>query len=258
MPSFRHSKESRVALDGYDASLITTEFEAKNSVSVGDITTIADNDRKYLPGLVMSEYPLAGHADFASTSIDKTEFESKLGGSTSRIVMSMCPEGYTVGRRAILDYVIPTQYDFKSPLDGIVEFSGNMVPVSTGNANTHRATKTAQGVVLLRSTALSTSTSAGATQDQTAASTRGYVAHLHAMGGTIGSTKVVDIEVQHSSNGTTWANLTSITAINASGVYLGSARAFSTSAAVKRYVRGACVTQTSTGEPAVLLTFARR
>ena len=58
--------------------------------------------------------------------------------------------------------------------------------------------------------------------------------------------------------GVSWANLTSLTDINLTGSYLGVSRAFSTSATVKRYVRGACVTQSSTGEPSVLLTFARR
>lgn len=234
----------------------------KATVDTAEVTAHTDSDKVYLAGHVNSEYSVAGHVDFGAIfPVDDTEIRAKLG-SSGHIAVSMCMGGYTVGQPAILDYVHPTQYDIKAPNEDAVSFSATLVTGTTGNQNAFKAAKTMAGLVLFRSTALSTSTSAAASQDNgsvsTAATTRGYVAHLHAFGGTIGSTKVVSVQVQHSSAGVSWANLTSLTDINLTGSYLGASRAFSTSATVKRYVRGACVTQGSTGEPSVLLTFARR
>lgn len=255
MPTFRHSKTSRIALDYFDASSVTDNIEVKHTVDTGETTTHVDSDRKYLAGLVERQYPIAGHVDFSTAlPVDKTELETKLG-SSGHIVMSMCMEGYTVGRAAVLDYVHPTAYDVKAPDGDVVNFTANMVTGTTGNQNAFRGRKMSKGLVLFRSTALSTSTQAAASQDNGVASTEGYVAHLHGFGGA--STGAISIQVQHSSDGASWTTLTALTAISANP-YLGASRSFSTSAAVKRYVRGAVITQNSTGKPSVLLTFSRR
>ena len=251
MPSFVHSKSSRVAVGAYNLSSITTEVAHQHTVETADTTPLTSSDMTYMAGRVQHTVNLKGVADFALLSDDAGAIEGILG-STTRGIVSYLPEGYTVGKQAQLMQGTPTAYNRTSPASDVVRFDAALAVTHSTKSDHGTAVKDSNGVVLFYSAAASTSTQAQTTVDQSAASAAGYAAHLHVFSGLGGGN--VTLQVQHSSNGSAWSDLTAFTSVTA----FQAQRLTSWTAAVKRYVRGAITVANSTAEIEALVTFARR
>lgn len=251
MPSFVHSKSSRVAVGAYNLSSITTEVAHQHTVETADTTPLTSSDMTYMAGRVQHTVNLKGVADFAALSGDQGALDGILG-STTRGIVSYLPEGYTVGKQAQLMQGTPTGSNKAAPASDVVRFDASMVAVHSTKSDHGTAVKDSNGAVLFYSAAASTSTQAQASVDGAAASAAGYAAHLHVFSGLGGGN--VTLQVQHSSAGVAWSDLTAFTSVSA----FQAQRLTSSTAAVKRYVRGAITVHNSTAEIEALITFARR
>lgn len=208
MATFRHGKGVRPLIDEKDMSDFLTDFTVSASMEAGETTTFRDSDRNYIRGLrdVTASFEGLFAAATSSTSDVVNYLDGALGGST-RFVVTVDVEG-TTGGRALMMTGDMVGYDIDAPVDGIVGLSldiqgsdgyrgGRMLrPLSLS------ATGTVSGTAVLTAG----TTAAGGT-------TGGGLAHLHVT--KTGSTKDLAIIVQHSTSGSTWANLISFTATTA-------------------------------------------
>jgi hypothetical protein len=139
-------------------------------------------------------------------------------------VLTYCPGGAAaIGDLAWLGSVTGTQYDTSAPIGGIVAFSW-AVQASAGSPLGY----------VLHPLAEDVNTTTGATRDDAAATSTGWVAHVHATGLDAGSW-VITLEDGAASNMSDAATIGTFTALTAAG----SQRLVSSTstATVKRYLR---------------------
>lgn len=256
MPTFLHSKGVHLAIDGYDFTLVADDSGDATSVDAAETTTYgANGDKTFLAGQPNRKATAAGVVDCSTgvLSVTRNTLEATLGSSTPRKI-SYCPAGVAVGAHARLFSGHTEKYDIKTPIKEAIRFDAAFVEFSSDGIP-QEAQKDGAGVVVLSlTTASAATTQSGAGQDGGAASAGGYSAHLHQMG-TLASATIV-ARLQHSSNNATWSDLVVWTNLT-TGV-VRAQRASSTSASVKRYVRGTISAHASPSKPPLLMTFARR
>ena len=212
MATFAHGKSARVLLGRYDMSPFLTEFSIDASIDAPDVTALGSSHKAYLAGgLGDVTASMSGLYSFGTTS-DSTGSDSThivqvldtwLGGS-SRFVTTLLPSGYTAGARAFLMSGDVTAYAISAPVDDVVKTSLEL-----------QGSDGYDGGRLLRALSASTSTGSGsavASIGTTSAggSTGGGVFHLHVTAERNVTTATV--KVQHSTSGSTWADLTTFTA----------------------------------------------
>ena len=256
MPTFLHSKGVHLAIDGYDHTLVADDSGDQTTADVADVTVYGSNgDKNFLAGQLNRKAMVSGVIDCSTgvLSVTRNTLEATLGSSTPRKI-SYCPAGVAVGAHARLFSGHCEKYDMKSPVKDALRFDASFVEFSSDGIP-QEAQKDGSGVVVLSlTTASAATTQSGTGQDGGAASAAGYSAHLHQMG-TIAANTIV-CKLQHSSNNATWSDLVAWTNLT-TGV-VRAQRASSTSASVKRYVRGTVSGHVSASKPPILMTFARR
>ena len=206
-PSPRHGKGIRPLLDEKDVSDFLREVTVSAAMDPAEVTTFGDNDRSYIPGLRNGTFSFDGLFSASTTSADDVAnyLDAALGGST-RQVLTVDLERST-GGRALLMHADDTSYDVSAPLDDVVSVAVD-AQASGGYA----------GGRMLRPLGAATTTGSNsgvATPGTTGAggTTGGGVAHLHV---TAASTVTsLTGKVQHSTSGSTWADLVTFTAATA-------------------------------------------
>ena len=195
-------------MDEKDLSLFLREVTVSASMDPAEVTTFGDNDREHIPGLRDGTLSFDGLFSASTIAVDDIANELDGGlGSTSKRVFSIDYERSTGGRAALMK-ADKTTYDVAAPVSDVVS-----VAVDAQASDGYR------GGRMLRPLSASTSTGSNtgvATPGTTAAggTTGGGVAHLHvtAVSSTFGS---ATFKVQHSTSGSTWADLISFTAATA-------------------------------------------
>jgi hypothetical protein len=206
-PSFRHGKGIRPLIDEKDLSPFLTEVTVSAEQDTPEVTTFQDNDRSFIPGLRDVTFAFDGLFAASTTPADDivNYLDGALGGST-RMVVTVDVQASTGGRAWMLTGD-QTTYDIQTPVDDVVSVSAD-VQGSHGYS----------GGRMLRPLAAATSTgsnSAVATPGTTSAggTTGGGVGHFHLTAqSTITS---VVTKIQHSTSGSTWADLIAFTAATA-------------------------------------------
>lgn len=222
-PTFKHGKGTRILVNQYNLSTMLDDFSMNSEVNTAECTPYGNNDRKYVPGVRSGSISFGGMFD-GGTDHTQAVLESALGSSTD-LVTSVGFDDSTGGRCRLFK-AVETSFEVTSPVDDVVSVQGAM------DANE----RVGYGRWLRPWGTAATTTGSGSSVDSspetgsTAGSTRGGAAHLHI---TSASTLTsVTIKVQHSSNGSAWADLISFTASTAARVQRSTV-----AGSVKRYTR---------------------
>jgi len=209
-PTFRHAKGIRVLIDERDFSKFFTDFTVSASMDAAEVTTFQNSDRNYIGGLkdVTASFDgLFAASSVAGSTNDIVAFMDDAFGGSTKFVVTVDLEGTTGGRALMMTGDMVT-YDIDSPVDNVVGLSLD-IQGSYGY----------RGGRMLRPLSASTSTgsqsgiiSAGTTA--AGGTTGGGVGHLHvtSVASTFGS---ATFKIQHSTSGSTWADLITFTAATA-------------------------------------------
>lgn len=210
MPTFRHGKKVRVLIDQYNMSEFLNDFTLSASAEANETTTYGNDDKTFIKGLGDVTLSLSGlfsatGSTSAGTSTDNNSigefFDDALGGST-RVVTTVGPDSTAAGTRALLMTGDPVAWDISAPAHDVVSCDVEL-----------QGSLGYDGGRWLRQLAASTSTGSGAAVDSgltNGGSTAGGVAHLHITQERNVTTATV--KVQHSTSGSTWADLITFTA----------------------------------------------
>lgn len=203
-----HGKNLRPLVDEKDLSGFLRELTVSSEVETAEITTFGDHDKEFIPGLRDATLSFDGLFSASTTSVDDITnwLDDALGGST-RHVVSVDVDRSTGGRAWLLR-TDNTKYDISAPLDDVVSVAVDM-----------QASSGFRGGRMLRPLRTSTSTgsqSAVLTPGTTSAggTAGGGVGHLHVTA--VASTfNTCTFKIQHSTSGSTWADLIAFTATTA-------------------------------------------
>lgn len=199
-----HGKGLRVLLDEKDLSDFLNDLTVTAGMEPAEITTYGDNDKSYIPGLRTGGFSFDGlFAASTAAADDIVNFlDGAIGGSTAHVFTADISR--STGGRALMMKADTIKYDITAPLSDVVKTSID-ADASGGYA----------GGRMLRPLAAATSTesnSAVLTAGTTGAggTTGGGVAHFHLTAQSTLTT--LTAKVQHSTSGSTWADLISFTA----------------------------------------------
>ena len=211
-PVYRHGQSAAVLCDEKNLSDFLTSATITASMDPAEVTNFGSGcDREYVRGLRNTVISCDGLFAAATSLVgfstnDIANFlDAHFAGSSDQVV-TVAPEGLSTGRRAYLFSGIHTTYDISAPVSDMVSLSVDFqgTPASPGFA---------PGKILAYKTSTSPGSGAGVTFQGTTASggsTGGGLAHLHVVSERNVTTATV--KVQHSTSGSTWADLISFTA----------------------------------------------
>ena len=218
--AFVNSQSTRLL---YGANAITSTVRSaspKFNASMLEVTTLADSSKAFVPGI--NEWSLNVDGVFDSATGAGTVFDqmtSPLASSTT-VPASVAVAGFAVGNPVWLVPAKTITYEVKAQVEGVVQYSLALGAASAPDI----------GYSLADLAAVS-ATANGTTVDTGAATTVGWLAHLHitAVSGTTPSLTAV---VQHSTNGSAWTTLGTFTAATAIG-----SQVLTGTGATNRYLR---------------------
>ena len=220
-PTFKHGKSARVWWGSVNASTMVKSVKFTGKCETGDTTVLGLDDRRAIAGLKTGEVQMSGYWDGSTGSPNLDAIVYGLMGSTSQFPLTFMPHGDTAGNPARLADTVEVAADVNAPVDGVVEAEfGAQV---TGGPRFGLVTK---------ALAAQSATGAGTTVDTSVFRTtaQGLVAHLHVTAKT--ALTSASFILQHSSNGSSWATHTTLTAVTSTGYQRSNPLT-----SVKRYVR---------------------
>lgn len=198
------SHKARAMVNQFDVSPFITKVSPIRAQKLSDCTTLADDSREYTPSLKEGTLNMDGL--YRSSGV-VTSLDDIFGAlPDTSFVVSAYPEGRVAGKPAYLMLADEQNYN----MDAVV---GDLVKCQI--AFMARARAIERGVSLHDLTA-EVGTANGSAIDNGAATANGGVAHLHVTEIT-GAAPSITVKIQHSTNGSTWADLQSFAAITAAG-----------------------------------------
>ncbi len=203
-PSFRHGKGVRPLVDEKDLSPFLKEVTVSASMDPAEVTTFQDNDKNFIGGLRDVTMSMEGLYAASTLAVDDVSnyLDGAFGGST-RLVVTVDMEG-TTGGRSLMMTGDQVAYDISAPVSDVISISAD-VQGSQGYS----------GGRMLRPASAATTTGSNtgvATPGTTVAggTTGGGVGHFHLTAQSTLTT--LTGKVQHSTSGSTWADLITFTA----------------------------------------------
>jgi len=189
------SHRGRALVDQYDISPFITKVTPQGSQEMSDCTTLAEDHRSYSPALKVGELTMAGL--FRSNSIAGASLDDIFGVlPTTSLNFTGFPNTRAAGSPAYMILSDITRYQ----LDAV---TGDLVKCSISAKSRQWAVE--RGVSLHDLTA-ETGTGNGTSVDNLVSTNNGGVAHLHVTA-IAGAAPSVVVKIQHSTNGSTWADL---------------------------------------------------
>jgi hypothetical protein len=240
MPTFRHGKNTTILSDDFDLTTYLNSVSISAAVETPETTTFGSSDRSYIVGHNEGNLSLEGLFEGSTDSADQI-FAAALGNTTDKVI-SVSTDSTSVGGRATLVNSAQTSYEISSPLTDVVSVSAEAI--ANGGLD--------YGIWLGCKSAITT-LSTGTSVDNAASSTNGGVAHLHITANTRSTTTVA--KVQHSSDNSTWADLTTFTTIAISTTAFERKVLTGT---VNRYLRAVVTPASGTGSITFSIAFSRR
>ena len=238
--AFGHGKNTAVWFNGANLTSYFNEASVSTDVEVAETTAFGNDAKTYIAGLTDGTFSMSGMFDGAQGAVDETL--SGVIGSDAADVITVAPDGATIGRRAVSGAARETTYEVTSPVGDVVAVS--MESQATGGVD--------YGVLLAANTAVSAS-AAGASSDNGGSSSNGGVGYLHVTANTRDGSS--DFTVQHSSDNVSFVDLITFTGVSASAT--GGQRVAVTGA-VNQYVRAQHVPGGSSGSVTYTMAFARK
>lgn len=253
-PIYRHGQSAAVLIDEKNMGDFLREVTFAGSMDAADVTNFGSGcDKEFIKGLkqvVISCDGLWAAATAAvgfSTNDIANFFDAHFAGSSNAVV-TVAPEGLSTGRRAYLLSGLQTTWDVSAPVADVVscslEFQGAAATpgYSPGRLLTYRTNSATTGsggtVAYSGSTAVTPGT------------TGGGVGHLHVTSET--NVTTATFKVQHSTSGSTWADLITFTA--ATGI---THQRSTVAGSIKEKLRGTCFAFTGAGSMTWGVSFAR-
>jgi len=236
--AFRHGRNTKVLVGGYDLSAYFNEASTSNTVETGETTTFGSSAKTYITGLADGTVSLSGLFDGAANAVDPV-LAGVLGSDTA-VVFTVGTEGLAITRRVQSGESRATSYEISSPVSDVVSASAEL-QVTGGIAE----------AVSLCDLASVSATGNGTAVDNSASTTNGGVAILHVTANAHDNTSTY--KVQHSADNSTWADLATFTTVSATTV---TAERVAVTGTVNRYLR-AVRTLAGTGAVTFHINFSR-
>jgi hypothetical protein len=189
--SFLSGKSAKVVVDDTDMSGYFSSADLGRDAQLLETTTLGATSRTYLTGFKSGTASFRGFYDAAAGAIDAI-LNAALGSAGGEIV-TVAPDGLTVGKRLSMLLSRLTKYSTTTPVDGVVSISAEM-----------QADGGIDPGVSLHDLAEETASGSGAEVDNGAATNNGGVAHLHVTATIATSTETLDVIIEHSATGA-WA-----------------------------------------------------
>ena len=239
--AFVHGKNTVVLFNSTNMSGYLKEATTAQSVETADVTALGASSKSYIVGLKDGTISLTGMFDGDATASDEI-FANALGASAG--VLSVFPNGSTLGSRGITASVHETTYNLSSPVGDVVSASAEM-----------QATGGVDNAISLHALSAETATGNGSSHDNSASSANGGAGTLHVTANTRnGSTT---IKIQHSADNSTWADLITFSAVSTSTTTQEQV-VVASGTTVNRYLRATHTLAGSTGSITYQASFGRR
>jgi hypothetical protein len=231
----QHGKSTSVLFDEFDLSGFFNQSNGSRQIQAVNTTTFGNDDKVYIAGVESGSISVQGIYDGADDQVDEI-LDASIG---SEAIVTVCPQGAGVlGNRALMMKAEHASYQIRSTANDAVRI------VAGGTAD--GGVRTAGEV--LQPLEAETTTFNGTSVDSGASSAVGGVGHLHvtAFSGTSGT-----VEIEHSANDSTFANLIVFSNVTAVG-----AQRSTVTGTVNQYLRFAISADTFTSMT-VFAAFAR-
>jgi hypothetical protein len=230
-----HGRTNKLLVDQFDLTSYFDQCNIKKSVDLSETQTFGDNwKERGVPGLFDGAMSLSGFFDSVANGPD-ARLKVALGDTDGQIVTRGCPD-FAIGSLVDMLQAAETNYEEPANENEVNRLSAEFVPdgyIDLG-VSLHDLTNV-------------TSTGGFTAVDETAGTTLGGVGHLHVT--SFGGSGSPTISIQHSTSGSTWANLLTFTALTAATAQRSE---LSATATVKRYLRANIDTA---GAPGTGITF---
>lgn len=238
--AFKHGKSTRLLFNASDLSAYFRDASASRSVETAETTAFGQDAKTYIVGLEDGTLSASGMFDGAQGAVDDV-LRTALGGDANDVI-SVFPEGLSVGKVALSAAVKRTSYEVSSPVGDVVATS--LEVQADGGID--------RGIALAAAAAV-TASGTSAAQDNGASSANGGVGYLHVTGNDRnGSTA---LKVQHSADNVTWVDLITFASVPTN---TATSERVAVTGTVNRYVRASHAPGGSTGSVTYTMTFARR
>lgn len=236
---------TRILINASDLSNYFKSFDAEATVAPLDATAFLDTAKAWLSdGYEDGKINLEGFYAKNMVTVDQVDdiLRAALGVETKQ-VLTVCPiNSQTLGNFCFMAAASLKNLKVSSPVTGLIMSSAAFESSSGIEA----------GVILAILAAL-TATGNGTAVDNGAATTNGGAAHLHVIAAS-GTTPTLDGKIQHSVDGSTWADLVTF----AQKTAIGSERAVvAAGTTVRRYLRFIRTIGGTTPSFTVAVSFAR-
>lgn len=189
---------AKILCDVTDLSSFLNQAGTDQDAQLLETTTFNAGNRTYLGGFKGGTVSLQGFWDGAAGAVDAI-LGAALGSAAAQ-VMTIAPDGLTVGKRLKLLSARETKYGTTTPVDGVVGVTADIQADGGIDAG-----------VSLHALAAETATGSSASVDNAILSSNGGVAHLHVTVVTAVGGDTLDVKVQHSTNDSTWVDLVTFT-----------------------------------------------
>jgi hypothetical protein len=239
--AFIHGKGTAVLFNGHNLSGFFNDAGANRSVETAETTVFGKNSKTYIVGLMDGTISLSGLFDGAANAVDAV-IQATLGTENSGVT-TLLYNGATAGNRVQMAITETTSYDISAPVGDVVSATAEL-QADEGIDN---------GIALSNLKAI-TATGSETSQDNSASTSNGGVAHLHVTANSHNDDAV--FKVQHSADDSIWADLVTFTTV-ATTVTTAQRVVVAAGTTVNRYLR-AEYTLAGTGSITFQISFARR
>lgn len=216
MPTFTHGKNAKILANGYDLSAYFSTVSQSGTAETAEVTTLGAASKAYIAGLKDSTFSVEGYYDASAGAVDEV-MATILGTET---VWTAVMSGDTTGARGYGAKTIGTSVETGAEIGGAVTISAEA-----------QSTTGPDAIVVLHPLEARTANGNGTQVDNGAATTGGLSAYLQVTAKS--GTPSLVAKVQHSSDGSTWADLATFSTVTAANV----AERVTATGTVNRYLR---------------------
>lgn len=221
-------RDAEIFIKDDDVSTYFQEIEASSEAGEIDTTTFGLDFKRFMGGLVDGSMSMSGLFDATTDGSDDVLHEALTNTPGVAFPITVAPIGWAVGTPVLMLSGIASTYNIDSDVEEAVTVDSEFVGAG-GSRLAH---------CLLAPTAVTPTGSAvdGANVDnpKAAATTEGARAHLHVIANAYNQSTT--FKVQHSSDGTTFADLITFTAVGAT-TKASEIKTVADGVTINRYVR---------------------
>ena len=189
-----HGRLGSILFNEFDLSRYLNKINVNRDAPELGATTFQAAAKEYVADFPSCSTSLEGFFSHDATELDTAndEFEAALSDLNSQVV-TLCPDGNSFGKRALLQEAVETKHTISAPVAGLITCMADL------------RGEVSHGVLLAAKTAR-TSTGNGTAVDNAVPTYGGAVGHQHVFSKS-GTLPTLDTKVQHSADNSTYADL---------------------------------------------------